>query len=180
MAPKGTVRAVYDEEERKKFLLGFHNRKQERKVEYLTKKALRAKQEKVLEKLARKRNLLKRERELGLLDSVSDRKKDKDHLVTSKENIDDEFSKNMFGTEEVTVTVEYEGDENDQNDAELLQDEEQEVENKKDEEDEELNEEEEKILENVTLTENEMRRIREEAGRKRKYKKGKKHRKGRH
>ena len=127
---------------------------------------------------------------MGLLDSVSDRKKDKDHLVTSKENIDDEFSKNMFGTEEVTVTVEYEGDENDQNDAELLQDEEQEVENKKDEEDEELNEEEEKILENVTLelrngvgnrlTENEMRRIREEAGRKRKHKKGKKHRKGRH
>ena len=122
---------------------------------------------------------------MGLLDSVSDRKKDKDHLVTSKENIDDEFSKNMFGTEEVTVTVEYEGDENDQNDAELLQDEEQEVENKKDEEDEE-----EKILENVTLelrngvrnrlTENEMRRIREEAGRKRKHKKGKKHRKGRH
>ena len=121
---------------------------------------------------------------------MSDRKKDKDHLVTSKENIDDEFSKNMFGTEEVTVTVEYEGDENDQNDAELLQDEEQEVENKKDEENEELNEEEEKILENVTLelrngvrnrlTENEMRRIREEAGRKRKYKKGKKHRKGRH
>ena len=127
---------------------------------------------------------------MGLLDSVSDRKKDKDHLVTSKENIDDEFSKNMFGTEEVTVTVEYEGDENDHNDAELLQDEEQEVENKKDEEDEEVNEEEEKILENVTLelrngvrnrlTENEMRRIREEAGRKRKYKKGKKHRKGRH
>ena len=127
---------------------------------------------------------------MGLLDSVSDRKKDKDHLVTSKENIDDEFSKNMFGTEEVTVTVEYEGDENDHNDAELLQDEEQEVENKKDEEDEELNEEEEKILENVTLelrngvrsrlTENEMRRIREEAGRKRKHKKGKKHRKGRH
>ena len=127
---------------------------------------------------------------MGLLDSVSDRKKDKDHLVTSKENIDDEFSKNMFGTEEETVTVEYEGDENDQNDAELLQDEEQEVENKKDEEDEELNEEEEKILENVTLelrngvrnrlTENEMRRIREEAGRKRKHKKGKKHRKGRH
>ena len=127
---------------------------------------------------------------MGLLDSVSDRKKDKDHLVTSKENIDDEFSKNMFGTEEVTVTVEYEGDEKDQNDAELLQDEEQEVENKKDEEDEELNEEEEKILENVTLelrngvrnrlTENEMRRIREEAGRKRKHKKGKKHRKGRH
>ena len=74
---------------------------------------------------------------MGLLDSVSDRKKDKDHLVTSKENIDDEFSKNMFGTEEVTVTVEYEGDENDHNDAELLQDEEQEVENKKDEEDEE-------------------------------------------
>ena len=120
---------------------------------------------------------------MGLLDSVSDRKKDKDHLVTSKENIDDEFSKNMFGTEEVTVTVEYEGDENDHNDAELLQDEEQEVENKK-------NEEEEKILENVTLelrngvrnrlTENEMRRIREEAGRKRKHKKGKKHRKGRH
>ena len=127
---------------------------------------------------------------MGLLDSVSDRKKDKDHLVTSKENIDDEFSKNMFGTEEVTVTVEYEGDENDHNDAELLQDEEQEVENKKDEEDEELNEEEEKILENVTLelrngvrnrlTENEMRRICEEAGRKRKHKKGKKHRKGRH
>ena len=127
---------------------------------------------------------------MGLLDSVSDRKKDKDHLVTSKENIDVEFSKNMFGKEEVTVTVEYEGDENDHNDAELLQDEEQEVENKKDEEDEELNEEEEKILENVTLelrngvrnrlTENEMRRIREEAGRKRKHKKGKKHRKGRH
>ena len=55
---------------------------------------------------------------------------------------------------------------------------------------EQVNEEEEKILENVTLelrngvrnrlTENEMRRIREEAGRKRKYKKGKKHRKGRH
>ena len=111
---------------------------------------------------------------MGLLDSVSDRKKDKDHLVTSKENIDDEFSKNMFGTEEVTVTVEYEGDENDQNDAELLQDEEQEVENKKDEEDEELNE-----VRN-RLTENEMRRIREEAGRKRKHKKGKKHRKGRH
>lgn len=121
---------------------------------------------------------------------MSDRKKDKDHLVTSKENIDDEFSKNMFGTEEVTVTVEYEGEENDQNDAELLQDEKQEVENKKNEQDEELNEEEEKILENVTLelrngvrnrlTENEMRRIREEAGRKRKHKKGKKHRKGRH
>lgn len=62
MAPKGTVRAVYDGGREKvtkkicvngrKFLLGFHNRKQERKVEYLTKKALRAKQEKVLEKLA--------------------------------------------------------------------------------------------------------------------------------
>ena len=127
---------------------------------------------------------------MGLLDSVSDRKTDKDRLVTSKENIDDEFSKNMFGTEEVTVTVEYEGDENDQDDTELLQDEEHDVESKEDEQDEELNEEEEKILENVTLelrngvknrlTENEMRRIREEAGRKRKHKKGKKHRKGRH
>ena len=79
---------------------------------------------------------------MGLLDSVSDRKKDKDHLVTSKENIDDEFSKNMFGTEEVTLELRNG------------------VRNR--------------------LTENEMRRIREEAGRKRKYKKGKKHRKGRH
>lgn len=120
------------------------------------------------------------------MDSVSDRKTAKDSLVTSKENIDDEFSKNMFGTEEVTVTVEYE---NEQADAELLQDEEK-TEKKEEEQEEELNEEEEKILENVTwelkkelihrLTENEMRRIREEAGRKRKHKKGKKHRKGRH
>lgn len=36
----------------RKFLLGFHNRKQERKVEYLTKKALKAKQERVLERIA--------------------------------------------------------------------------------------------------------------------------------
>ena len=36
----------------RKFLLGFHNRKKERKIEYLTKKALKAKQERVLEKIA--------------------------------------------------------------------------------------------------------------------------------
>lgn len=62
MGKEGGDRAVYDEDERRyawvgelngrKFLLGFHNRKKERKIEYLTKKALKAKQERVLEKIA--------------------------------------------------------------------------------------------------------------------------------
>ena len=127
------------------------------------------------------------------MDSVYDRKTGKGALTTSKESMDDTFSKNMFGTEEVTVTVEYEGERNEQDDAELLEDEEQKIKSNDEEEmksEEELNEEEEKVLENVKLgygsemmnrlTENEMRRIQEEAGRKRKHKKGKKHRKGRH
>ena len=62
MGKEGGDRAVYDEDERRyawvgelngrKFLLGFHNLKKKRKIEYLTKKALKAKQERVLEKIA--------------------------------------------------------------------------------------------------------------------------------
>lgn len=37
---------------RRDFLLGFHNRKQQKKVEYLTKKALKEKKERALEKIA--------------------------------------------------------------------------------------------------------------------------------
>lgn len=109
--------------------------------------------------------------------------------MTSQENIDDSFSKNMFGTEEVTVTVEYDG-----NGSEEEKEEEAKEEVKTNapqvEEEEDLNEEEERILENVKwvlwkdvlsrLTENELRRIREEANKKPKHKKRKKHRKGRH
>ena len=58
----------------------------------------------------------------------------------------------MFGTEEVTVTVEYDGDNdedllNQENDAEELHSEENKEEENEDEDD--LNEEEERILENV-------------------------------
>lgn len=62
MKNKGGTRAVYDENERRwgyifificrDFLLGFHNRKQQKKVEYLTKKALKEKKERALEKIA--------------------------------------------------------------------------------------------------------------------------------
>ena len=66
--------------------------------------------------------------------------------------MEDSFSKNMFGTEEVTVTVEYDGDNdedllNQENDAEELHSEENKEEENEDEDD--LNEEEERILENV-------------------------------
>ncbi|KAK8802217.1 hypothetical protein WA538_005198 [Blastocystis sp. DL] len=176
MGKEGGDRAVYDEDERRKFLLGFHNRKKERKIEYLTKKALKAKQERVLEKIARKRNLLKRERELGLLDD-EDGKRGK---VMSQENIDDTFSKNMFGTEEVTVTVEYDGNGSEEEKKEEEKEEVKAEAPKEEEDEDKLNEEEERILENVKLTENELRRIREEANKKPKHKKRKKHRKGRH
>ena len=67
--------------------------------------------------------------------------------------MEDSFSKNMFGTEEVTVTVEYDGDNdedllNQENDVEEMHSEENRVEEEEEDEDE-LNEEEEKILENV-------------------------------
>ena len=66
-----------------------------------------------------------------------------------EEHMKDDFSKNAFGADEVTVTVEYDGDEdvmvNDIPDEELLKDEEK----KEEEEEEELNEEEEKMLEGI-------------------------------
>ena len=62
MKNKGGTSAVYDEDARRfglfglftcrDFILGFHNRKQAKKVEYLTKKALREKKERALEKIA--------------------------------------------------------------------------------------------------------------------------------
>lgn len=62
MKNKGGESAIYDEDARRfdsfrvlmrrDFILGFHNRKQAKKVEYLTKKALREKKERALEKIA--------------------------------------------------------------------------------------------------------------------------------
>ena len=70
-------------------------------------------------------------------------------VESTEEHMNDDFSKNAFGADEVTVTVEYDGDEdvmvNDIPDEELLKDEEK----KEEEEEEELNEEEEKMLEGI-------------------------------
>ena len=70
-------------------------------------------------------------------------------VESTEEHMKDDFSKNAFGADEVTVTVEYDGDEdvmvNDIPDEELLKDEEK----KGEEEEEELNEEEEKMLEGI-------------------------------
>ena len=44
-APKGAMT-------RRNFLLGFHNRKQQRKVDYLTKKMLNEKKEHMMERIA--------------------------------------------------------------------------------------------------------------------------------
>lgn len=70
--------------------------------------------------------------------------------------MEDSFSKNMFGTEEVTVTVEYDGGDDEdllnQNDDGMDHTQENpdvEVKEDGDEENDDLNEEEEKILENV-------------------------------
>ena len=73
-------------------------------------------------------------------------------IVRTQKDVEDSFSKNMFGTEEVTVTVEYDGDNdedllNQENDAEEQHSEENKEEENEDEDD--LNEEEERILENV-------------------------------
>ena len=74
------------------------------------------------------------------------------YIVRTQQDVEDSFSKNMFGTDEVTVTVEYDGDNdedllNQENDVEEMHsDENKEEEN---EEEDELNEEEERILENV-------------------------------
>ncbi|KAK8815026.1 hypothetical protein AV274_2095 [Blastocystis sp. ATCC 50177/Nand II] len=169
MGKKEGSRAEYNEEERRNFLLGFHNRKQQRKVDYLTKKLLSEKREHAMERIARRRNLLKREKELGLMKPDYAQKSTK----STEEHMKDDFSKNAFGADEVTVTVEYDGDEdvmvNDIPDEELLKDEEK----KGEEEEEELNEEEEKMLEGIKLTDREIRRIHEQASQKRK-KKGKK------
>ena len=70
-------------------------------------------------------------------------------VESTEEHMKDDFSKNAFGADEVTVTVEYDGDEdvmvNGIPDEELLKDEEK----KEEEEEEELNEEEEKMLEDI-------------------------------
>lgn len=70
-------------------------------------------------------------------------------VESTEEHMKDDFSKNAFGADEVTVTVEYDGDEdvmvNDIPDEELLKDDEK----KGEEEEEELNEEEEKMLEGI-------------------------------
>ena len=62
MGKKEGSRAEYNEEERRRdrgaavmrrnFLLGFHNRKQQRKVDYLTKKLLSEKREHAMERIA--------------------------------------------------------------------------------------------------------------------------------
>lgn len=73
-------------------------------------------------------------------------------VESTEEHMKDDFSKNMFGTDEVTVTVEYSGDEdgvvNDVPDEDLLNDD-NDPEKEIEEQEEELNEEEEKLLENV-------------------------------
>ena len=109
----------------------------------------------------------------------------------------DAFSKDMFGTDEVTVTVEYDGPNDEQeestlavneneerelDDEELLKDDE----NEEDPEDE-LNEEEEKIIENITyrlinilfinrLSDKEKKKILEQANSKKKKGKGRRRR----
>ena len=109
----------------------------------------------------------------------------------------DAFSKDMFGTDEVTVTVEYDGPNDEQEDDTLaineneeceLDDEEllKDDENEEDPE-EELNEEEEKIIENITyqfiillfinrLSDKEKKKILEQANAKKKKGKGRKRR----
>ena len=64
MKHKDGSSAIYDENARRyvfntkfrfllrDFILGFHNRKQQKKVEYLTNKALKEKKERALEKIA--------------------------------------------------------------------------------------------------------------------------------
>lgn len=67
----------------------------------------------------------------------------------SQENIDDTFSKNMFGTEEVTVTVEYDGNGSEEEKKEEEKEEVKAEAPKEEEDEDKLNEEEERILENV-------------------------------
>lgn len=108
----------------------------------------------------------------------------------SQENIDDTFSKNMFGTEEVTVTVEYDGNGSEEEKKEEEKEEVKAEAPKEEEDEDKLNEEEERILENVKWVlrrechldwrRTSFGRIREEANKKPKHKKRKKHRKGRH
>lgn len=109
----------------------------------------------------------------------------------------DAFSKDMFGTDEVTVTVEYDGpnDEQEDNTLAVNENEERELddeellkddENEEDPEDE-LNEEEEKIIENITyrlinillinrLSDKEKKKILEQANSKKKKGKGRRRR----
>lgn len=108
-------------------------------------------------------------------------------LETRSENMEDAFSKNMFGTDEVTVTVEYDDNpvESDRIDTKEFDDEELLKVEEEGNEEQELDEEEEKILENISflflqyliysLSEKEMRKIREQAASKKK--KGRKRRK---
>lgn len=133
--------------------------------------------------------MLKREKDMGLMKSDFEKKSTSKcsfphtRIESSEEHMKDDFSKNAFGADEVTVTVEYDGDDdvmvNNIPDEELLKDEEK----KEEEEEEELNEEEEKMLNDIKytllpvlnnrLTDREMKRIHEQASQKRK-KKGKK------
>ena len=89
------------------------------------------------------------------------------NLVTSQHDVQDKFSKDMFGTDQVTVTVEYEGDDPNASQEEEKQKLEQEQEqqeqpevddetllnndeSKPDEKEQELDEEEKAVLESVT------------------------------
>ena len=85
------------------------------------------------------------------------------NLVTSQHDVQDKFSKDMFGTDQVTVTVEYEGDDPDASQEEEKQQQEQQEqpevydetllnndESKPDEKEQELDEEEKAVLESVT------------------------------
>lgn len=86
------------------------------------------------------------------------------NLVTSQHDVQDKFSKDMFGTDQVTVTVEYEGDDPNASQEEEQQKQEQQQEqpevddetllnndeSKPDEKEEELDEEEKAVLESVT------------------------------
>ena len=88
------------------------------------------------------------------------------NLVTSQHDVQDKFSKDMFGTDQVTVTVEYEEDDPDASQEEEKQQQEQQEqqeqpevddetllnndESKPDEKEQELDEEEKAVLESVT------------------------------
>ncbi|KAK8803743.1 hypothetical protein WA158_001437 [Blastocystis sp. Blastoise] len=126
---KSSINAVYDEEARKEYLLGFHERKQNRRLEGYKKALIKKKQEAMATKFSHRRELKQREKELEL---ESKYPFGNNKIVVSSENITSDFTKNVFGEDNVTVTVQYTDDTKDSEDNESIDKSDEELLNEKD------------------------------------------------